>query len=212
MEPMTSLLTIADILADPKYDSGELWDGCFVVKEASGGSAAYVGASISFALQSSSPAMSFGRVLDASGGYVLARDPDRMLSPDVSLMSFERCPTLPAYGFIEGAPELAVEVRSPRDSWVSVVEKGGVWIGHGARLVWCVDPHAETILVLRPGKEPELVGLGGVLDLAPLVEAKIPHAAIFRDNPAGENLAGENLAGENLAGENRAGENRAGNA
>lgn len=181
MEPMTSLLTIADILADSRYERGELWDGHFVVKEPSGGSAAHVGTSLTIALGREPRVRSFGRLLDASAGYVVARDPDRVLSPDVSLVSFERCPTLPEFGFVEGVPELAIEVQSPRDSWVSVVEKGGVWIGHGARLVWCVDPRAQTILVMRPGVEPELIGMGGLLDLAPLVQARIQHAAIFDD-------------------------------
>ena len=181
MEPMTSLLTIADILSDAKYERGELWDGHFVVKEPAVGPSPVVGTAISFELKRRSAVAAFGRVFDASAGFVVSRDPDRVLSPDVSLMSRDRCPTVPQRGFIEGAPELAVEVQSPRDSWVSVVEKGGVWIGHGARLVWCVDPRAQTILVMRPGVEPELIGMGGVLDLAPLVAVTVQHAAIFED-------------------------------
>lgn len=181
MDPMTSLLTINDILSDPRYTRGELWDGHFVVKDPAGGRSPVVGPSVSFALGSLPRVRRYGRVLDASAGFVVARSPDRVLSPDVALVSRVRHPSVPAKGFFEGPPELAVEIRSPRDTWVSVVEKGGVWIGHGVRLVWCVDPQAETVLVLRPGVEPELVGLGGALDLAPLVEAQVKHSDVFRD-------------------------------
>ena len=181
MARMTRVVTIDDLLTDPQYKRGELWDGHFVVRDPAGGRSPVIGPSVSVALASRPEVRRFGRVLDASAGFIVARDPDRVLSPDVALVSRERHPTVPTKGFFEGAPELAVEVRSPRDTWVSVVEKGGVWIGHGARLVWCVDPQAETILVLRPGVEPELVGMGGALDLAPLVDARVPHAAVFAD-------------------------------
>ena len=121
----------------------------------------------------------FGRVLDASAGYIVARNPDRVLSPDVSVISLERCPRLPEVGFIEATPELAAEVRSPRDSWLSVVEKGGVWIGHGARLVWCIDPRAETVLVLRPGEEPVERRKGDALRLHPMLDVEMPVSEVF---------------------------------
>ena len=88
MDPVTALLTIDDILSDPRYKRGELWDGRFVVKEPSGGSAPRVGVSLVVTLAGIPEVRTFGRLLDASAGYVVARDPDRVLSPDVSLVSF----------------------------------------------------------------------------------------------------------------------------
>lgn len=179
MQRMTTGVTIEELLSDPRYESGELWDGRFVVREPSGGTHGCVELSIGHALMCLPVVRAFGRTMGSSTGYIVARDPDRVLSPDVSLLSFDRCPTLPTAGFSEGAPELAVEIRSPRDSWVSVVEKGGIWIGHGARLVWCVDPAERSVLVLRPGDEPQLVPEEGALDLQPLLAASIEASRLF---------------------------------
>lgn len=181
MDRMARLLTVADLLSDPGYEHGELWDGRFVVREPSGGPHGSVEASVVFALRGRDDIRDFGRVMGASTGYVVARDPDRVLSPDVSLLSFDRCATLPARGFIPGAPDLAVEIRSPQDTWLSVVEKGGVWIGHGARLVWCIDPAARSVLVLRPGDEPRSVPEGGTLHLAPLLDRALPCHEVFAE-------------------------------
>lgn len=181
MKRMTSgrFLTVEDILSDSRYERGELWDGHFVVREPSGGSHGDIGANLAFLLMCEPSVRAFGRVRDASAGYVVSRDPDRVLSPDVSLISFARCPTIPQVAFVEGTPELVVEVRSPRDSWISAVEKGGVWIGHGARLVWCVDPQARSVLVMRPGQEPTENGVDAVLALEPLLDVEIPVSDIF---------------------------------
>ena len=85
----------------------------------------------------------------------------------------------PATGFLEGPPDFAVEVRSPSDSWLATVEKGGVWIGHGARVVWVVDPAAKMVVVLRPGMEPEEVREGARASARPALELEIDVAALF---------------------------------
>lgn len=50
-------------------------------------------------------------------GFILARDPDSVLAPDVSVVPGSRLPSgkLPEVGFIEAAPSLAIEVISPND-------------------------------------------------------------------------------------------------
>lgn len=186
MRPMTihgASLTAADLLTDSRYERGELWDGVFVVHEPSGGYHGETEANAVFALRSAAALRQRGCVRGSSAGFVVARGPDRVLSPDASFMSFDRCPETPAVGFIDGAPELAVEIRSPRDSWPSVLAKGGVWVGHGALLVWCVDPIARIVAVLRPGADVELVEPAGALALAPIVDAAVPAAAIFEGLP-----------------------------
>ena len=105
MEPMNTadrLLTANDIL-NPAYERGELWDGVFVVAEPSGGWAGAVGFRVGAAL-AGHIASREGWAFAADQGFVVARDPDRVLSPDVSFVSRERLPMPPETGFIEGAP------------------------------------------------------------------------------------------------------------
>ena len=49
-------------------------------------------------------------------GYVLSHDPLTMRQPDVSVLTTERIRATDVDGYVEGAPELAVEVVSPSHS------------------------------------------------------------------------------------------------
>jgi Uma2 family endonuclease len=52
-------------------------------------------------------------------------------------------------GFWPGAPDLAVEVDSPDDSFSAVEAKSLAWLAAGARVVWVVDPRQEHVTVYR---------------------------------------------------------------
>ena len=55
-----------------------------------------------------------GEVFAAGAGFLLRRDPDTVRAPDVAFVSSERLGTSEApSGFLERAPDLAVEVVSP---------------------------------------------------------------------------------------------------
>src|SRR5438045_9785829 len=57
------------------------------------------------------------RVRSAETGFRLSRDPDTVRAPDVAVVRVERLPPEgAAEGYFEGAPDLAVEIVSPRDS------------------------------------------------------------------------------------------------
>jgi Uma2 family endonuclease len=92
-----------------------------------------------------------------------------VLAPDTSFIVRERMPTLPSHGFAPLAPDLAVEVRSPRDSWTYVLQRGGIWIAHGVRVVWLIDAVRRRAVTMRPLGEPEEIGGGGVLSGAPVL-------------------------------------------
>ncbi|MFN7588126.1 MAG: Uma2 family endonuclease [Planctomycetota bacterium] len=86
-----------------------------------------------------------GRVYGADGGFLLAHDPDTVLAPDVAFVRSDRLPPKGSRGFFPGAPDLAVEVRSPDDSQREVAAKVDTWLAHGAREVWVVDPKRRTL-------------------------------------------------------------------
>ena len=93
-----------------------------------------------------------GTVL-AETGFVLSRDPDTVRAPDVA---FLRAGREIGDGFVEGAPDLAVEVLSPGDRAGYVREKVAEWLEAGARLVWVIGPGARTVAV-HAGAAPERV-------------------------------------------------------
>ncbi|MSR20925.1 MAG: Uma2 family endonuclease [Gemmatimonadetes bacterium] len=53
----------------------------------------------------------------------------------------------PAAG--SGAPDAAVEILSPSDTFSGIQEKTLDYLAGGARLVWIVDPRARTVTVFR---------------------------------------------------------------
>lgn len=71
-------------------------------------------------------------------------------SPDVSLVLRERLPEgeLPK-GFMDGAPDLAIEVVSPNEDWVELGRKLGEYFMSGAKEVWLVDPDKVTVTVYK---------------------------------------------------------------
>ena len=91
-----------------------------------------------------------GRVFAAETGFVLRLDPDTVRAPDASFVAEDRLPPgdLPT-GFLEFAPDLAVEVVSPGDRPGEVREKVEDWLRAGTRLVWVVHPSTRSVTVYR---------------------------------------------------------------
>jgi Uma2 family endonuclease len=91
-----------------------------------------------------------GEVLAAGTGFILRRNPDTVRAPDAAFVAAARLPVgeLPA-GFMELAPDLAVEVVSPSDRPGEVAEKVADWLRAGTRLVWVIDPATRSAKVYR---------------------------------------------------------------
>src|SRR6266545_1029851 len=93
-----------------------------------------------------------GRVVAGDVGFVLNLrcDPERLRGADVAFISAERLlgGKLPEKFFI-GAPDLAVEVLSPSDTFAQVEQKVREYLEAGARLVWVIAPQTKTATVYR---------------------------------------------------------------
>ena len=95
-------------------------------------------------------ANNLGRVYTGDTGFLLATDPDLVRVPDVAFVQRERVVRTPKY--YPGAPDLAVEVISPGDSYTEVNEKVAMWLAHGTVEVWVADPRRQTVQVFKHGK------------------------------------------------------------
>ena len=73
--------------------------------------------------------------------------------------------------FINGVPDLAVEVRSEGDYGPAgerdTDAKRGEYFAAGTAVVWDVDPVAETITAHRAGRPPAVSARGDVADAEP---------------------------------------------
>ncbi len=98
-------------------------------------------------------AQRLGRV-SAETGFKLAEDPDIVRAPDVSFVTADRRPKgAGRRRFVEGAPDLAVEVMSPDDREKDLLAKAGEYLDAGAGRVWIVRPGTRTVTVFRAGGE-----------------------------------------------------------
>jgi Uma2 family endonuclease len=96
-------------------------------------------------------ARDLGVVYAAETGFKIASDPDTVRAPDVAFVSKARSEAVASMrGYWPGAPDLAVEVVSPDDTYVDVQDKVDDWLAAGARMVIVVNPHKRTVAVHRP--------------------------------------------------------------
>jgi Uma2 family endonuclease len=122
-----------------------------------------------------------GEVLAAETGFLMARNPDVVLGPDVSFICAERVPAqgLPD-GYFLGAPDLAVEVISPSQSRPSIERKAAIFLAHGAQAVVILDPKRRTATIHRPNSPVKTLNEADTLDLGFVVPGfSVPLADLF---------------------------------
>ena len=81
--------------------------------------------------------------------FALSLDPLTIRVPDVCFVSRERLAATSPDGYVEGAPELAVEVVSPSESAEDLERKVTQYLGAGGRLVWVVYSETRHVHVFR---------------------------------------------------------------
>jgi Uma2 family endonuclease len=107
---------------------------------------------------------SLGVVFAAETGFLLRRQPDTVRAPDVAFVASARQSA--AEGFFPGAPDLAVEVVSPSDSFVEIEEKVLEWLGAGTHAVVVVNPRKRAVSVYRAKDNIRLLTESETLDLS----------------------------------------------
>ncbi|MEZ4457587.1 MAG: Uma2 family endonuclease [Gemmatimonadales bacterium] len=149
-DPMR-LRTADDLARDPAGEHCELVAGVLRVSEPPGGVHGHLAARLAYRLQAFVETHRLGVVL-VEAGFILRRRPDTVRGPDVAFVSAARCPSdhIPE-GFFDCAPDLAVEIRSPRDLPSELAEKAADYLDAGAQLVWILDPLERRAAVYRPG-------------------------------------------------------------
>lgn len=112
-----------------------------------------------------------GYVCGAETGFRISQNPDTVRAPDAAFVcqiSIERQGIVK--GYWEGAPDLAVEVISPGDTYAEVAEKVEAWLTAGCRMVWVINPRRETVEVYRPNADFTILRGSDTLDGGDVVE------------------------------------------
>jgi len=122
----------------------------------------YIALNIGSLLRDYVRANNLGRVYAAETGFRIERNPDTVRAPDAAFVRAER--VQPSPGYIEGAPDLAVEVVSPNDTYTEVTTKVAEWFRAGARLVWIINPTGNVVTVYTADGQSRVVADDETLD------------------------------------------------
>jgi Uma2 family endonuclease len=94
-----------------------------------------------------------GVAFDSSTGFVLPNGARR--SPDASWVLRSRI--APGKdGFLHLCPDFVIELKSSSDRLGKLKEKMREYMANGAQLGWLINPDNRSVIIYRPGVEPEV--------------------------------------------------------
>ena len=159
------LMTAEELLMLPKGDARrfELIRGVLIEKMPTGDPHGESVNLTGYALPHYARSHRYGVVRSGDPGYRLESDPDTVRAPDVAWFAPGRL-IRGRRGYPEIAPDLAIEIKSPSNSWPEIISKAQMWLCYGSREAWVGDPETVSVRIYRPNAAPVVLGADDVLD------------------------------------------------
>ena len=124
MTATTRLYTAEDLWGMESDEPWELWEGELRRVPGAGGEASGLASWIGALIRVFVRPRRLGLVTGADGTYILARDPDTVLVPDVAFVRWDRLPGgTPPDRYVPVPPDIVVGVRSPWDKPGDIAKK-----------------------------------------------------------------------------------------
>jgi Uma2 family endonuclease len=160
-----TLLTAAELEQMPDDDSvrTELDEGELITMPPAGFEHGCFEIEIGSILRNYVKLHNLGKVFGSSAGFRLKVDTVR--APDVAFVRRERIDSMKSRGFAKGAPDLAVEILSPYDTFRQMMRKVKQYFAAGTHTVWIVYPDRREVQIL------EATGTDRLLQNDDLIEA-----------------------------------------
>jgi Uma2 family endonuclease len=125
-------------------------------------------------------ARGLGRLYGPNTGFRLSDDTVR--SPDVAFVRKERVAELRSQGFAKGAPDLAVEILSPSNSFRQMTRKVRQYFAAGCHTVWVVHPDRKEVEVFESTGADRTLTVEDLLDAPELLPGfSVPVAQLFAE-------------------------------
>jgi Uma2 family endonuclease len=104
-------------------------------------------------------------------------------SPDLAIMERSRLPggKIPA-DFIDGAPDLAVEIISPSERPAEIYAKLGDYFESGAQEVWLIFPERKEVHRYTPSFQVQVLGEDETLTTPLLPNLQLPLKELFEED------------------------------
>lgn len=183
MSATTRLYTAEDLWHMPTDEPWELWEGALQKVPGAGMEASALALVIGSLMLPFVRSSKLGVLTTADGAFILARDPDTVVVPDVAFVRWDRLPDRRRpKGYAPVPPDLAVEIRSPTDRPGKIAEKLERYRRAGVPLVWWVDPSRRTVEVHRHGQLIAELREGDELDGEDVLPGfRLPVSEIFAE-------------------------------
>lgn len=184
MTTKTKQVTAEELLLMPQDGSRyELVKGELRKMSPAGNEHGYLAGEIFGELRSYVKANDLGRTYAAETGFTISSNPDTVRAPDAAFVKRERVEKVGRVaGYWPGAPDLAVEVVSPNDTYAQVTEKALAWLEAGTLMVLVLDPGEAryTVTVYRSATDIRVLSEGDAIDGADVVPGwKLSVAELF---------------------------------
>lgn len=170
-------LVTADELLAMHEGRRELIRGEVIEMDWSGAEHGAISANVGGELRAHVRANQLGQTYGAETGFRIATNPDTVRAPDASFVKAERVQRTDRY--FPGAPDFAVEVISPSDTFTEVEEKAFQWLDAGASGVLVLDPRRRTATVYRSRDDVRNITGEVELDLSDIVPGWRPALAVL---------------------------------
>ena len=121
-----------------------------------------------------------GKVV-SSTGFVLGRDPDTVLSPAIGFLVSERFERQRGCDeYVDGPPNLAIEVVSCGEINSEVDDKARRWLAAGCEMVWVIYPRGRSVTVYKSLNDVRILTGDAALDGGELLPGfSYPLAKLF---------------------------------
>jgi Uma2 family endonuclease len=156
--------TDEEFMALPEDGRYELVDGEVIEIGNSGMEHGNISTFLGGALELYARSRKLGVTCDSSTAFAMKTGNKR--SPDIGFVAKARLQGLKRLpkGFFQGAPDLAVEVISPSNTFEEIHNKLVEYFDNGCRLAWVIHPDEQSVLVYRQPQPDRLLKLTDSLD------------------------------------------------
>lgn len=155
----THLLTAEELMAldrDDRYF--ELIEGSLVEVSPPSPYRGRILSALAHLLYEAVEAQGIGYVFTGDAGFIVRRNPDTVLGPDLAVVIKGRISVeVDQERYLELAPDLAVEIVSPSNSAGEIERKTAIYLAAGVRAVWIIYPRQRQVAIHRPGAPPTLL-------------------------------------------------------
>jgi Uma2 family endonuclease len=176
-------LTDEQFMALPEDDNlYEYVNGELIVVANSGVEHGYLALTLGYFLTGFVRSHRLGVTCDSSTAFKMKTGNKR--SPDLAFIAKERLQGLKRLpkGFFEGAPDLAVEIISPNNTFAEIHNKLVEYFENGTRLVWVILPDEESVLVYHQPKPSKLLQVEDNLDGEAVITGfQLPLMELFQE-------------------------------